>query len=309
MIITNDFVLLLLPKTGTSFANVVIRYSYWRDGQRCVRHLSDNLLNPSIGEDHRYPTTQHGFYMQIPEEFRHLPVYSILRNLYRLLISEYGYIRWQVDWLARDEALRQFPDFPNLGFARFLDFSSHIVTQRLRLIHHNPAPPDRLGMHSYRFLYMFCRDPQRVFGRLTEDYIQSGEWLEDLCPVRFLQQHRLRDDLRILLSRFGFPEERLEFIADSPARLVNPSVEFDPSSGGWKVGMTDILKFLEKREKQAEESGEAAKPIDLKPFQETILPDDALLERIRHDERILFRFIEETPELDAARLTAWPQPD
>ena len=176
-------------------------------------------------------------------------------------------------------------------------------------MHHNPSPPARLGMHSYRFLYMFCRDPHRVFARLTDDYIQSGEWLEELCPVHFLQQHRLRDDLQVLLKQFNFAPERLKFINDSPARVVNPSVEFDPASGGWKVGMTDIVKLLEKRKQQEEASGEKLKRIDLKPFQETICPDDTLLERIRHDERILFHFIRQTPELDTARLTDWPQPD
>ena len=315
MIITDDFVMLLFPKTGTSFTRVAFDHLYKKHKRQHELVSSENFLNPPLEEKWRYSETQHGFYAQIPEYARGRPVYAILRNIYGLLISEYGYVRWQVDWLEYDQSARKFPDFPLFGFSGFIDYSAYVVKHRLRHIHHNPAPPARLGMQSYRFLLMFCRDPWDVLATINDESIESGEWLGHICPVKFLQQHRLRDDLQALLGQFGFPADSTEVINHLPARLNNRTRKPGAQPGAWEIGMPDVRKYMAEKEKAAaaRKAGEAI-PAKTEVPRETIIPDAALIERIEQDEKILFRFMRGDSARfhacgawDAKALTTWPE--
>lgn len=337
MIITKHFIMLLFPKTGTGFTTAVIRYLYREYGHYYDRRSSLNLINPPIEGLQHLKATRHGGYIQIPAGARHVAaIYSTLRNIYRLLISEYGYLRWQVHWLRHDQAVQHFPDFPDIGFDRFLDFSNHVVQWRLRHIHNNPAPPARLGVHSYRFLLMFCRDPFAVLGKINDAYIQSGEWLEALCPVKFLQQHRLDDDLRFVLRDCEIPQHDIDNIHALPMRevdlrslpgyKVNRTIEYDAASEGWRVGIGHFLDLQEKRFKELSAALTTVSPnvhrfgayVDVERFadlqSELITPDDRLIERVERDEHILFRFIRENDPgfhangaWDVETLTAWPK--
>lgn len=342
MIITKHFIMLLFPKTGTGFAADVIRVLYHKHHHYHDQRDSLNLLNPPIEGQQNLRVTQHGGYIQIPAGARHVSwIYSTLRNIYRLLISEYGYLRWQAHWIEHDQAVRHFPGFPDIGFDRFLDFSNHVMQWRLRHIHNNSSPPTRLGVHSYRFLLMFCRDPFEVLGKIDDAYIESGEWLKTLCPVKFLQQHRLNDDLRAILKHCEIPQHDLDNIHPSLMHKINirylskyehrinQTIEYDADSEGWKV---DIGNFLHLQEKAFKES--SARLISLFPEvcrsvtdldivehsgdlkSELIRPDERLIERVERDEQILFRFIRENdPQFhgngawDIEALTGWPRGD
>lgn len=325
MIITRDFVMLLFPKTGTNFMRAALKYLYTQHEVRYSYCMDINLLNPPVEGKQRYSQTQHGGYVQIPKDAGHLTdIYSALRNIYSLLVSEYAYMRWQVDWLDREEAVRAFPDFPIIPFAQFLHFSNHVIRLRLRRIHNNPNPPAHLGMQSYRFLLMFCRDPWTVLGKIDDAYIESGAWLNDLCPVKFLQQHRLREDMETLLGQYDFKPGAVKIMRHIPPAWVNRSIVFDPALREWRIRLIDILEVQNKIDEEQESLPPEKRAFrryrtlhhreDVVQYGVTIAPDPDLMEQVRRTEPILFRFAEaERPEFyatgewDAKAMTDWPE--
>lgn len=316
--------MLLFPKTGTNFIHAALKDLYAQHKVYYDYRMSVNLLNPPIGEDHRYSKTPHGGYVQIPKGARHIAsIYSVLRNIYSLLVSEYAYMRWQIDWMERDESVQQFPGFPNITFEQFLDFSNYVIRRRLRDIHNNPAPPTHLGMQSYRFLLMFCRDPWSVFGKIDDAYIESDAWFDELCGVKFIQHHRLREDMETLLGQYEFKQGTVEIMRHTPPTWVNRSILFDPSSRQWDIEIADIQELQKKIDEEQEHLPPEERKWrrykglhnrkDVEKYPVTITPDDALIEQIRRTEPILFRFAEANrpefhalPTWDVQTLTTWP---
>lgn len=79
MLVTDSFVMLNYPKTGSSFARKVIKDLYARQPKSWFRRRwCKELILPNIrtcGAD-----DQHGCYSQIPPQYRNREVMSIVRN-------------------------------------------------------------------------------------------------------------------------------------------------------------------------------------------------------------------------------------
>lgn len=214
MIITDNFVMLNFPKTGSSFARHVIKKAYRATfGERKLGELNlPNLLNPVPAAWKRYQTTQHGFHCQIPFAHRGKETISIMRDPWSLLLSEYYYGRWKTDYTDIAVACAEQPNFPFLDFPTFVDFSNAEVRRRLREVYYNPCPEVKIGLISLRFIGMFFKDPYRVLAHIDDNYIDSDQPFADLAPIHFLQTDGLRHDLVELLTKQGFPRTRLNFI-------------------------------------------------------------------------------------------------
>ena len=241
MIITDTFVMLNNPKTGSTFARTVLkeihatyrRVQFWKrvvSFGRVRAPLFKELYLPDLTFDGSLlkESSQHGAYSQIPDEYRDREVVSVVRNPYTLFISHYQF-RWWATHPPFPPAFlaEKFPQFPDLSIDDFVDFS------RLRVAHEPLG--ERLtelgvGSMSRFFIKMFYREPASIFRHLDRQMIDSGRLLELLPTITFLRQEHLTDDLSHFLRRHGYSERELQHVAEHEKVNLTKDRVADPTA-------------------------------------------------------------------------------
>lgn len=158
--------------------------------------------------------SQHGGYRQIPEEARGLPVFSVVRDPFDLLVSAYEHGFWR-EHPIRDPAVlrRKHPRYPDLDFEGYVEMMHDDGVDDLL----KGAPRTAgVGHVTLRFLKFFCREPDRVIGSLTDDDLDGDDVVRELARVRFLRNENLVPELRAYLAENGFPPETTSFMSDLP---------------------------------------------------------------------------------------------
>ena len=212
MLVTSQFVVLNLPKTGSSFVRQVLKEIHarrrWRWG--ADRFLKELLLPRegalAGGRD------QHGTWSQVPVAYRHLPVVSVIRSPYDKLLSAYRY-RWWADHppVDRETLVRRLPNFPDLSLDEFATLWDLAVERRL-----GGENPLGLGHQTVQFARFFFREPERAIRALSDDYVDGGAFERDMADVTFLRQERLNEELAGFLGRFRYSPAELELCRRHP---------------------------------------------------------------------------------------------
>ncbi len=240
MLITSEFVVLNVPKSGSSFVREVIKSIY--ESRRAagkprsllqralstIRKPKDGselfvkeLILPNIRLRGR-PADQHGTYAQLPERFRNRPLVAVIRNPYDKLVSDYEF-RWWAKYppLPTQQLLEVVPNFPDLSFDEYLRMSE--CTAAAKLGGQNPL---QLGNLTVEFIQFFFKHPPTALQNVSDSYVDSGEFKEDMAAVTFLRQERLNEDLAAFLDRYGFREDELALCRSHPR--VNETVARAP---------------------------------------------------------------------------------
>lgn len=222
MLITDRFVMLNFPKTGSSFARSVLKELHAPTGLR--RLLSKFLrLDTGLREElvvpyrfkparHSYPS-QHGVYTQIPLAHRDKTIMSIMRDPLDRLISAYEFKHWARYQHGHEDRIRaRFPSFPDLSFEDFIDFSYSFTG--------SDVPPDgmraEVGPLTVKFVRFFARDPLRTMHSLYDGFDLAVARDEHFPTLRLLHMENLREELTAFLLEMGYAAERLAFINDKP---------------------------------------------------------------------------------------------
>ena len=230
MIITERFVMLNFPKTGSSFARDVLRrvhdYDAW--GNRLLRRLpfaSPSMLElrlPKIdGRLRSGRRDQHGTYRQIPRAHTHKTVFSVVRNPFERYVSLYLYGWWRTNLLpTTEERIRDaFPHFPDLDFREYYEMINLFFREnRLNGI----SPKIDLGLNTIQFIQFFFREPERTLKLIDEDYIETRRYLDDMADVVFLHQEDLNNELCDFLLHMGYAEADVGFIRNAERVNVTP---------------------------------------------------------------------------------------
>ncbi len=256
MLITSDFVMLNFPKTGSSFARLVIRHLYSRRKSYVRRSLSNlgfwkpsilELMMPKIDEANTYGIEdQHGTLRQIPFEHRNKQIISITRSPFSRYESTYLFRWWEKYPPADPQKIREkFPNFPKLSFSEYYEMI-HDFGRENRL--QGITPNIELGFHTIQFIQFYFREPETVLKKIDGDYIESQKYKEDMGNIYFIHQESLRKELKQFLIHIGIPQHEAEFI-DS-LRKVNVTdkrmVNTDPQN---KIGYPSVRKRILAREK------------------------------------------------------------
>lgn len=223
MIITDKFVLLKYPKTGSKFAREVLlkvhsnkKHSFF---EKVLFRL--NIKNRPSFRIHEAPNIremshkrnfmdQHGIYIQIPKEERHKKIVSIIRDVYDRYISMYEFKDWiRTPWIDENELKQQYPDYPELSFRDFL----------LMLFEHNPIQdlPEvnkklSIGPATSQFILFFFKDPFKILNEIDEEYINSDRFKNDIADISFLNQNNLNQELYEFLTANGYNKNEVQFI-------------------------------------------------------------------------------------------------
>lgn len=212
MLVAAHFLVLNLPKSGSSFVRAVVKDLYRRRRGRYPawwphRSGSDRFLKELILPNVRLPgrsRDQHGIAAQIPRRFRDRPIVSVIRDPYAKLVSDYRF-RWWATYppLPPAELARLFPQFPGLSFDEYLRLSDHVAARKV-VATTGAGPSTALGNLTVEFVQFFFRDPATALRRMSDDYVASGAFRADMAPVAFLRQERLNEELADFLARHGF---------------------------------------------------------------------------------------------------------
>lgn len=233
MIITDHFVMLNFPKTGSSFVRTVLKKVHGYDtlSNRVRRTLSlpdssgmKELRLPNIGQavalDNR--RDQHGTYRQIPQQDQDKTIVTVIRNPFDRYTSTYLFGFWKEKFPAivpDSELFRRFPTFPDLTFAEYYELI-HRYARENKL---NGATPDAdLGNHTVHFVQFYFPNPEKVLNRMDDDYVARQDYLEEMPDIVFLHQERLNQELYDFLRGCGYPTEQIDFILDAERVNVTP---------------------------------------------------------------------------------------
>lgn len=224
MLIAPDFVLLNMPKTGSTFARTVLKAIHEKraDHGNIASELIELIL-PSPTAPGR-PADQHGTYRQIPSDHAHKAVVSIARNLYDKFLSTYRFGFWAIHPPLPIDALRaRFPHFPDLSFDEYVEMNLISGTGKVpnneRLL---------IGNQTIQFIRMYCRNPEAVIAGLSFDDETSLQLiLSDLGDVRFLRCGNINDDMANYLAEFGYSPSEVDFCRCHPPVNAAPASNAD----------------------------------------------------------------------------------
>lgn len=232
MIITDQFVLLAFPKTGTTYTTNVLRSIHarrswlgrlwpqsWqkRDFPR-PGYREHRILMPASPPHNKARMSRHGAWSDIPEPDRDKQLVSVTRNPFSRYTSAYLFqtrMRRHLRPVAPLKELRDFyPHYPDLSFREYYEMQHRF---KLPSILGGVKPGMELGTHSALFIRFYFRDPESVLRRITPAYIADKAYLEDMAEVKFLHQESLSDEFSAFLRSQGYSELELS-LADALKR-------------------------------------------------------------------------------------------
>ena len=223
MILTDEFVVLNYPRTGSTFVREALRALYQPRGRLWSKVLSrfgrgarfQELLLPI---DRTLPAlregrhSQHGRYAQIPASHRGKPVVSVTRNPLDRIVSQYEHGFWRDHPIADPAALRRLhPSFPDLSFPEFLQMQA---TFGLPAVLQDVPLQAEVGPMTVHFVRFYYENPEAILAHMDDVAVESGEILHSMPPIRFLHTEKLAEELCAFLHEIGFTPEETQFMLD-----------------------------------------------------------------------------------------------
>lgn len=256
MIITDNFVVLNLPKTGSTFVRDSLKeiHSSSQSNRGILAKLisrSKSKRNPVFEElvlpkilkaEASMPPDQHGLYWQIPPQHKHKSVVSVVRNPYERLASQYRFQWWkQYPPLPKNLLEIHFPHFPDISFSDYIELRQ--IALRRNRGQDNRLKVD-LGHQTVQFIQMFFKDPFQTLREIDDRYINSDQFISDMPEIVFLRTEHLNQDLFNFLAKQQYRRQDIEFILSSPK--VNVSKDKCSKGNLWTEDLVGYVRYKER---------------------------------------------------------------
>lgn len=244
MIITDSFVLLAFPKTGTSYTTKALRTIHARrrlwgriypsrfQKRDFVRPgYQEHRVTMPATEHNKQRSSRHGTWRDIPEQHRHKTIASVVRNPFTRYTSYYLYqtrMRKNLLPVADIELLRKhYPTYPELSFSEYYDMMQRFQPQKLL---QGVQPSIELGAQTVEFIHFYFKDPAEVFAKIDNSYIESGDFREDMADVEFLHQEDLTREFTHFLGRMGYSNAESEIAQNLKRQNVSDRSKSEQSA-------------------------------------------------------------------------------
>lgn len=221
MIITDQYVFLAFPKTGTSYTTAVLRNIHARRGWRGwlwplawqkrgfprPGYREHRVMLPAAPPHHRARTSRHGTWQDIPEADRDKKIVSVIRDPFSRYTSAYLFqtrMRENLRAVADPVVLRStYPGYPDLSFEDYYDM---LHRYEVPGILGDARPGMELGSQTVSFVRFFFREPEKVLNKICPAYIEDKAYLADMADIQFLHQESLRQEFIQLLQDAGYTQ-------------------------------------------------------------------------------------------------------
>ncbi len=256
MILHSKFVMLHLPKTGSTFARMVIKKAIENKNSNAsfLKKIGMRLdISSPEGYDEHFvpsfagnrPKSEHGSYEQIPKEHRGKPIVTIIRDPYSAFLSRFEFRQRAKDLhFMNDRLSEKFPNFPDLTLEEYIDFNKFEI--EMNYVERGLIPEGlKVGGLSLQFIRLFFKNPNEVLQNLSQEYLESDAYKKDIAPITFLRQSHLKEDLYQFLLEKGFKPDEISFIFDSPKANVSKSKGVDRS----KIWTPKAIEYIQEYEK------------------------------------------------------------
>lgn len=233
MLVTNRFIMINFPKTGSTFARRALKRLHGHRVKTWQGMFGSLFADKTAGplqvvklpniryrnENYGIPD-EHGTYCQIPDDLlKERDIVSVFRNPFEWYISAYLYGYWRTaSLLHADEAMKEYPHFPNLSFKEFvLSRTKYMIPT----MHPDIPISGDVGILTVQFIHFFFKNPENTLRKIDRRYIDSKMYLEDKPDIRFLRTESLNDDLYGLLREYGYAPKKLAFLLKARAANTN----------------------------------------------------------------------------------------
>ncbi len=229
MIITDSYVVLNLPKTGSTFVRKCLKRVYHYYLRRALRpvyldhvfkdkfevYYWEDIVKKNIGIK---VIDEHGHYVQIPFEHRDKEIVSVIRHPYTRYISGYYFGHWKKQPLGNIAEIKKiYPGFPDLDFVDYLKYLTQCYSQ---VAFPKFTQEVKLGFETIQFILFFAKEPQKTFLKVNKDvdkYLQEKKYIADFADVTFLHTENLNREFYEFLQKHGLTKARINFILNKKA--------------------------------------------------------------------------------------------
>lgn len=236
MLVTNQFIIINTPKTGSTFLTQNI-YKIINKRLSNLSFFERALIKLGYRKDYYffdeikthdmfkiYSDSKHGPYTAIPEKYRDKKIYTVIREPFAMFKSRYQFdSRLKRPVWTTEEHQQKFEKLNNLNIDEYIELVKFNIDTRYK--DKGLIPKDcNIGIMTIQFIHLFFKEPEKVLKNLTNDYLDSDQYLVDMADITFLNQKNLKTQLYSLLKSYNYPKEEISFILDAKKRNVSKEV-------------------------------------------------------------------------------------
>lgn len=233
MILTDDFVILNHPKTGSTFIRQVIReierdrgnlprrYESTSWKWHVVRLLSAcrlrkinylELHHPRLFSKTKH-VDQHGGASHVPFEYRSVPHAVAVRNPYDWYVSAYEFGWWKENPQVEEAELnKKLPNFPDLSFKEYLEYKKIQVNEII--FRNDISIKIDVGYQTFEYVRTLFKNPKYVLENLCREFVLSKAYKEYLPNIELLRKESLNKDLHRFVIKNRYSEGEAEGIIE-----------------------------------------------------------------------------------------------
>ncbi|MGB1216322.1 MAG: hypothetical protein ACPG5P_00515, partial [Saprospiraceae bacterium] len=203
MIITDKFIFINYPKTGSTFVRKTIKEIHNKNATSKFWNLlskketfyriykAPNLRAFNV-PDRKDSFNEHGLRNQIPDKYKHLKIYSIKRSIFEILVSIYEYRDWEKTLPFSYKNIKEdYPNYPEISFKEFIE-----ISYKKSFYAGHPKIGEnalKIGFVSINLILFFCKEPFKIL--MNWDHHSISKIKEEINEVVFLKNEVLNNDL------------------------------------------------------------------------------------------------------------------